>query len=133
MCRESFWKRITIFCLALGIGTIASDFWFSEELSESKKMKNSVSKERNCVFADKDLKYENLPLKEEIYILPQVGEKPEIKPIPLEKEELKKSEIETNQNNFPESIPPLYIPSQSSAEYQILLHKENCYEPEEGK
>jgi hypothetical protein len=133
MCCESFWKRITTFCLALGIGTFASDFRVLNESPEFKKMKSSVTKEKNCVFADKDLKYETLPLKKEVYILPQVENKPELKLIPSEKKRLKKPEVETNQNNFAEPVPQLHIPSQSSAQYQTLLHKENCYEFDERK
>jgi hypothetical protein len=133
MCRESFGKRITTFCLSLGIGTFVSDFGVWKESPGLKKTKSSVTKEKNCVFADKNLKYERLPLEKEVYILPQVEEKPELKLIPSEKKELKKSETEIKQNNFAEPVPQLHIPSQNSAEYQTLLHKENCFESDESK
>lgn len=133
MCCQSFWKRITIFCLALGIGILASNFLSLQESPESKKMKNLPFKEKNCAYADKNLKYETLPLKKKVYNAPQVEEKPEIKLIPFEKEKLETPKIETKQNNFSESVPQLHIPLQSTAQYQTLLHKENCYESDEKK
>ncbi len=130
---ESFWKRVITFCLALGIGTVASDSWVEKYSQKSKDSTVLISKDKTCVFADKDLQYQTLPLKEEKYILPEIEHKPELKPIPSEKKKLKKTETETNPDNIPRVAPQLHIPSQSSAQYRTLLHLENCYESGEIK
>lgn len=110
MCGEAFWKRITAFCLAFGLGFFVSKAFEAEKI----KMQivpdfiTSAPQKENCVPADGNLKYHHL---EEV-----------------SKEDLKKTEAEKT-----ETEPSLFIPERDSVENKTLLHKEKCYDSDGRK
>lgn len=107
MCGEAFWKRITAFCLAFGLGFFVSNAFKSEEIRMQivPDFITSVPQKENCVPADVNLKYRRL---EEV-----------------SKEDLKKIEAEKTESKIE---PQLFIPERDSVEHKTLLHKEKCYD-----
>ena len=139
---KSFWKKLLTFCLTFWFGVFTSYFFISKEsLSENGKIAALISKQKQCVFADKNLKYQTLPLEEaipfmleekewELIIIPN-EEEPKIK-ISKDKQ-LDTTDIQKNQKYNSEPKPQLYNPSKDEIQPQTLLHKENCYESDERK
>lgn len=133
MCCENFWKRLVTFCLTFWLGVFASYFFVSKELlPENKRTATLIPEQKNCVFADENLKYQTLPLEELPSVIPNPSiitpkkEEPKIK-IPKNKKQ-DEPDIQKIQKDNSKPKPQLYIPSKDLAEYQILLHKEKCYE-----
>lgn len=133
---EIFWKRIVILCLTLGFGVFVQNFFSLKDLPETPMisvMENKNfppdSKQIRCIVEDGNLKYEYLiylkdgePLisieekeKETADLLP--GNK---KVTPIKTQKVQKSDFDIKSQ--------LIKPSENKAEFQILLHKENCYE-----
>ena len=134
MCGEAFWKRVVVFCLTFGLGVFIADSFKSNE-SPTKRIKitaDAILKQQKCVPVDASLKYQNLAVKEEI-APPPVEENVNID---LNNQQIKKSiskDIAEKQKTVAEPKPQVYIPSQDPVEYQILLHKEKCFEADGPK
>lgn len=134
MHHQSLWKGITIFSFALGIGTFTGDYFKAKDNPE----KLQTVQQKNCIFADKNLKYQTLSLKEEMHSVERI-DKPNLIPVPkgikvekqteAEKSPIKKvGEIDTTlpktNNNFD---------VKDKEQYSTLLHKELCYESDGRK
>ncbi|MEP6901336.1 MAG: hypothetical protein ABJA66_06270 [Actinomycetota bacterium] len=134
MCCNAFWKKVIVFCLTFGLGTFVSNAFISKELSSEnqKTVNNSVSNEVNCIPIDSSLKYENLAAKEEKDLF-AINETPksEVKKTATDKKTLKDNQAK--QKNIAESKEQFYNQSKDSAEYKVLLHKEQCFEAQEQK
>ena len=115
MCGEIFWKRITIFCLAFGLGFFVTNVFGLKEASIKyvPDFITSAPQKENCVPVDENLKYHNLKEKTEI-----------------SKDDLDKIEAEKIKSN---GEPQLFIPEKDSVELKTLLHKEKCYDSNEQK
>ncbi|HMS41608.1 MAG TPA: hypothetical protein PKE69_15355 [Pyrinomonadaceae bacterium] len=112
MCGEAFWKRVTAFCLAFGLGSFVSNAFKSEEIRMQivPDFITSAPQKENCVPADRNLKYRRL---EEV-----------------SKEDLKNIEAEKDKS---ETQPQLFIPERDLVEHKTLLHKENCFDSDGRK
>ncbi len=126
---ETFWKRVIVFCLTFGLGVFVSNAFISKELpSENQKsVNNSVSNEKNCVPVDTSLKYENLTGRDKTDSI-AINEIPklEVKKTETDTKALKENQVK--QKNIAKPKNQLYNPSKDSAEYKILLHREQCFE-----
>ncbi len=125
MCCEIFWKKVVVFSLAFGISVFVSNAFTSSEIpTESIKTTiNLAPQSKNCVPVDGNLKYERLTTAEE-----------QAKLATKKQEEKKKvlKNSQEKQNNFTQSQ-QFYVPSKDSAEYKILLHREQCFEAQGQK
>ena len=139
MCGKNFWKGVIVFCLAFGFGAFVPEFFISKDLPAQKNepVVNSPSTQSNCVPVDKNLKYETAPLYKEEF-LPVEKEKPTLDSRELVKKSESKKTIEkekteeVKKEEKPAKSQP-DMPSKDSAEYQILLYKEKCFEALEQK
>lgn len=141
---QSIWKGITIFSLALGIGTFTGDFFGVKELPENIPVKvqtvenpiqNQTPEKRNCRFADPDLKYQTLPLKDEKFSAELLS-----KPTVLDKSKEKKRKVKESQKDIDKELEKQVSElrkklnkAYKTEEYSTLLHKELCYESDGRK
>lgn len=138
MHQKSIWKGITIFSLALGIGTFTSDFYGVKEISENVSNEVRAVEKKNCKFADPNLKYQTLSLKNEKYSAELIN-KFGVLSVPADKAEEKKNEVKESQNDLTEKIDKLNSElknksdNKNKEEYSTLLHKELCYESDGRK
>ena len=138
MCGEAFWKRVVVFCVTFGLGVFVSGLFISNKECTAEKLPPSVKpivisappENKNCVPVDENLKYERLTAEEKN--VPAVAE--EDSKLKAKKPEDKKKSLkdEKEKQNNP-AAPQFYNPSKDSAEYQYLLHKERCFEPQAQK
>ena len=107
---EIFWKRITMFCLAFGIGFFITNAFEPKEISmqDALDILTSAPQKTKCIPADEKLKYLRLNKKSEI-----------------SSEDLKKIEAEKTESK---TEPQLFIPERDSVEHKTLLHKEKCFD-----
>ena len=123
---------------------------------------NLNSTQKNCVSADESLKYQNLPFEEvtpfippekefELIIIPNEEEakikiskdkkdEPQLNILNIRK--LQQAKKRKNKEAVLEISPKIekssnkiiiYRPLEHTSQYQVLLHKENCYESNERK
>jgi hypothetical protein len=110
---DRFWKIIVTLCLTFWLGTFTAGLFVSTD----KPSKESViAEKRNCVPVDKNLKYQLL------------GETVSVNEKQTEKQ--KTNELEKALERVEKKDEVLYRPDKDRFEYEILLHKEHCYESE---
>ena len=125
---EWFWKGIITFCLTLLIGTFAVELFNSAASKVENEKTDLFYREKTCVFADSELKYQILPLREESHFTPSANETKKIILTPISATNRAKSEPTNAQNDGFEPQMQKYMPSQNTTEFQTLLHIEKCYE-----
>ena len=134
-CGKAFWKGIVVFGLTFALGVFVSSFFTLRTATTSncndlkkkfpaanqKTENNAAPESKKCVPLDGHLKYERLT----------AGEKP--KAVAKKQRDKKKSlKNEKDKQNNPTGR-QFYNPSNDSAELQVLLHKEKCYESDGRK
>lgn len=145
MCGETFWKRVVVFCLAFGLGVFVSSAFISKEIpAESLKTTsssmpenliapaNAGSSEKNCVAVDSSLRYERLISKAPDRLSSMEVAPPPKSPNPQTAKKFSKNDQE-KQKDSAELKRQFYVPSEDSAEYQTLLHRERCFEAQRPK
>ncbi|HVE56375.1 MAG TPA: hypothetical protein VNB22_06060 [Pyrinomonadaceae bacterium] len=132
MCGKSFWKGAVTFSLTFGLSVFVSVLFISKESGTIENIAvtpNSVPAVNNCVPVDKNLKYETLPLVE-----PDFESVKKVKPAERPRSSDRKNQIkELEKKTEKMAEPQLYDSSKDSAEYQTLLHKEQCFAAQEQK
>ncbi|HQU85660.1 MAG TPA: hypothetical protein PKY59_21170 [Pyrinomonadaceae bacterium] len=127
MHQKSIWKGITIFSLALGIGTFTGDSFKEKEITENVSNNVETVEKKNCRFADPNLQYQKLPLKNENYsaelLFKTKEKKKEAKEPQNDTEEFSKLESQLNDRSETKKSD-----IKNKEEYSILLHKEICSE-----
>jgi hypothetical protein len=143
MCGKVVGKGIVVFSLAFSFGIAASEFFVPEQSSGINVTTNNQVLapvlEKNCVPADKNLSYQNLPLREPNIDFPEKAESSG--PLVIKSDEKKSVKKTAKSDETPAekqklkkmTEPHQYIPQKDSAEYQTLLHKEQCFETQKQK
>jgi hypothetical protein len=132
-CGEAFWKRVVAFCLTFGLSVFVAGLFVSGKVSQTVKpvVVPSIEENKNCVPADKNLKFERLTTEDRN--IPMDGKTE----IPLDgKESLKTEKTKDKKRNLKAETekpknsaePQLYDASKNPAEVKDLLHKEICFE-----
>lgn len=140
MCCEGFWKRIVTLCLTFWLGVFISDFFALKELpsidafdiSQKKIVPrniitdiDSVSGKKVCAPVDANLKYDDLSREAALIPVPNIKVN---KNNPQTSEKSVVTKLEKKRKQIEELEKQLYRLSENRFQYQILLHKENCYE-----
>lgn len=127
MCSDNFWKRLVAFCLTFWLGVFISGLFVSKPTTAAETESKALV-EKNCVPADKNLKY---------HLLSEEAAKTQVKKNEkIETETPKNKEpraVKGIQNSLDEIEKQLYRPSKDEFKNKNLLHKENCYEYSEQK
>jgi len=113
MCGEIFWKRITIFCLAFGLGFFVTNVFVPKKLP-TQNVLSPVTNRENCVQVDGFFRHNLLAEKEQTDT--------------LKDETAKEFEIQNSKTE-----PQLHVPERDKSEYKTLLHKEKCYDSDVRK
>ena len=150
-CGEAFWKRVVAFSLTFGLGVFVAGFFLSAQVPQAVKpiIVPAAVDSRNCVPFDESLEYHHLPHYENevtpvLEPLPESDsnivcevkdpyncyyvikkDQNESNQKPEDKKKSAKAEKEKPNNS---ADPQYYAPTENSAEFKNLLHKEKCFE-----
>lgn len=137
MNHQTLYKGITIFSLALGFGTFTGDVYDVKEISENVSNEVQAVEKKNCRFADPNLTYQTLPLKNENYSAKLIA-KPKVLSVPADKSN-DKNGAKKSQDDLNKEIDKIHSESKNQTEiknkgeYSTLLHREICSESDGRK
>jgi len=134
MCGHAFLKGVVVFCLTFGLGAFVSSLFVQKEQPAKREFcpmavketplekEVSMPKATNCVPVD-DFKYGNLTLKRKGFYA-ELAPKSEPGRSDLKKE-LTASRVKPH--NFLKPEARKFELSKDPTEYEVLIHKEQCF------